>query len=231
MSPKISKTMQTATKTKRPASTKMAATRQKVKRLLMLKKVTVQDMEDLDDMERDYLGETTTRQLEQLTGDARDSFIEKIEAVITATTKTEIWEHNQTLISNAISRFIANHGIMPAKSLIAQQTGLSRQTVAKHVKEYQTHPEHLAAVQQFKFMAPNVLASVYKFAVNGDTKAARLYLEMVGAINRQQPGLVVNEQNNYIQINNTILSQENLRALTAEQLNQIEHIITNGTGK
>jgi len=51
---------------------------------------------------------------------------------------------------------------------------------------------------------------------------------MVGAISKQQPGMVVTEENNYIQVNNTILSQENLRALTAGQLNQIEHIITGG---
>jgi hypothetical protein len=62
-------------------------------------------------------------------------------------------------------------------------------------------------------------------------EAARLYFEMVGAINKQQPGRMVTEQNNYIQVNNTILSKENLRSLSEEQLNQIEHIITNGTGK
>ena len=50
---------------------------------------------------------------------------------------------------------------------------------------------------------------------------------MVGAINKQKPNTVVNEQNNYIQVNNTILSQENLRQLSPEQLNQIESIITN----
>jgi hypothetical protein len=75
------------------------------------------------------------------------------------------------------------------------------------------------------------ISALFKSAINGDTKAARLYFEMVGAISKQQPGMVVTEQNNYIQVNNTILSQENLRALSAEQLNQIEHIITNGTGK
>jgi len=231
MSPKISKMMDIATKTKQTPSTKIAAARQKVNRLLMLKKLTVQDIADLDQMERDYLEETATQQLRGLTGEARDSFIEKMEAIIPISTKNQIWEYNQTVISNAISKFIGKHGCMPSKTLIAEETGLSRQTVVKHVKEYQTHPEHLAAVQQFKFMAPNVLASVFKSAINGDTKAARLYLEMVGAISKQQPGMVVNEQNNYIQVNNTILSQENLRALTAEQLNQIEHIITGGQGK
>jgi len=132
------------------------------------------------------------------------------------------------VISNAISQFMARHGFMPTKAVIARETGLSRATVIKHVKEYKAHPEYLAAMQQFKLMAPNVLASVFKSAINGDTKAARLYFEMVGAASKPQPGTVVTEQNNYIQVNNTILSQENLSALTTEQLNQIEHIITGG---
>jgi hypothetical protein len=223
--------METATKTNDAALTKLTAATQKVNQLLSLKKMSPQDIEDLDQLERDYLEETATTKLQQLTGAERDSFIEKIEAIVPLSTKNQLWEHNQMVISSAISKFMGKHGCMPSKALIARETGLSRQTVVKHVKEYQTHPEYLAAVQQFKLMAPNVLASVFKFAINGDTKAARLYFEMVGAINKQQPGLVVTEQNNYIQINNTILSQENLRSLSAEQLNQIEHIITNGTGK
>jgi hypothetical protein len=76
-------------------------------------------------------------------------------------------------------------------------------------------------------MAPKMLAKVFKFASKGDMRAARLYFEMVGVLNTQQSNAVVNEQNNYIQINNTILSQANLKQLTAEQLNQIESIITN----
>ena len=58
-------------------------------------------------------------------------------------------------------------------------------------------------------------------------KAARLYFEMVGATKKQSAGTVINEQNNYIQINNTILSQENLKQLSEAQLNQIENIIIN----
>jgi len=223
--------METATKTKKAPLTKLTTAKQKVNRLLSLKKMSLQDIEGLDQVEREYLEKTATKKLQQLTGAERDSFIEKIEDIVPVSTKHQLWEHNQMVISSAISKFISKHGCMPTNTFIADETGLSRQTVVKHVKEYNTHPEYLAAVQQFKFMAPNVLASVFKCALNGDTKAARLYLEMVGAINKQQPGRMVTEQNNYIQVNNTILSQENLSALTAEQLNQIEHIITNGTGK
>src|SRR6185312_15475537 len=222
--------MDTLTKTNHAASTKLAIARRKVNRLLSLQKISPHDIEGLDQSELDYLGETATLKLQELTGDERDSFIEKIEAIVPASTKNQLWEHNQMVISNAISQFIGKHGCMPTKTFIAGETGLSRQTVVKHVKEYKTHPEYLAAMQQFKLMAPNVLASVFKSAINGDTRAARLYFEMVGAANKPQPGTVVTEQNNYIQINNTILRQENLSALTAGQLNQIEHIITGGHG-
>ena len=81
-------------------------------------------------------------------------------------------------------------------------------------------------MEQFKFMAPNILAGVFKCAFNGDMSAARLYFEAVGVAGKRQGNTVTNEQNNYIQINNTILSQENLKQLSAEQLSRIENIIT-----
>jgi len=69
------------------------------------------------------------------------------------------------------------------------------------------------------------MAKVFQFAVNGDIRAAKLYLETIGTTHKQQSHTVVKSQNNHIQINNTILSQENLKRLSAEQLNQIEHIV------
>ena len=211
--------------TKTTAIANSTASATKVNRLLALKKITADDIENLNNMERQYLAETCTRLVQQLKGVERDDFLDKIDLVIPASTKSDIWEYNHSVINNAVSNFMREHGVMPAKSIIAEKTGLSRQTIAKHFKAYKRHPEFTAEMEQFKFMAPRVLANVFKFALNGDTRAARLYLEMVGAINKMQ-NTVVNEQNNYIQINNTILSQENLKQLTAEQLNQIESIIT-----
>jgi len=208
------------------ALTKFTASKRKVNRLFALRKITPKDIEGFSIHQRDYLAAASTEILQQLKGEERDNFINKIELIVPASTKNQLWEHNHLVISCAISKLIREHGFMPPKNAIAAETGLSRQTVAKHFKEYKTHPEFMAEMEQFKFMAPKILANVFKFAVNGDMKAARLYFEMVGAINKQQPNTVVNEQNNYIQINNTILSQENLRQLSAEQLNQIEDIIT-----
>jgi predicted transcriptional regulator len=199
----------------------------KINHLLALEKITAKDIEGLNQVEREYLAETTTQTLAQLTGVERDNFLDKIDLIIPASTKSEIWQCNHSLINRAVSNYMRKNGVMPAKSDIARETGLSRQTVAKHFAAYKRRPEFTSKMEQFKFMAPNVLANVFKHALNGDMRAARLYFEMVGAPYKQQANTVINEQNNYIQINNTILSQENLKQLSAEQLNQIENIITN----
>ncbi|MCS3733809.1 hypothetical protein [Mucilaginibacter dorajii] len=146
-------------------------------------------------------------------------------------TKNDIWERNHMQISNAIANHMRKHGVMPSKNDIAQETGISRQTVAKHIKEYKEHPEFAAQMEQFKFMGHKILANVFKHASDGDMRAAKLYFDMVGAANKQPAATVITAQNNYIQINNTILSQENLKSLTAAQLQQIENIITNKAGK
>ncbi|MBS1526787.1 MAG: hypothetical protein JST19_14110 [Bacteroidetes bacterium] len=199
----------------------------KIERLFTLEKITEKDIEDLNAFERQYFTETTSRTLATLKGAERDDFLEKIDPILPVSTKQDIWEYNHTLINRTVSEYLQRNGVMPTKSDLARKTGLSRQTISKHFKEFRQHPEHTAEMEQFKFMAPNVLANVFKSAISGDMRAAKLYFDMVGATGKQSANTVINEQNNYIQINNTILSQENLKQLSAEQLNEIENIIRN----
>ena len=205
-------------------------TKQIIDGLLALNKITYTDVQNLTPAQSQYLGQTCTKKLEQLTGPERDHFLEKIEMILQPDTKNDIWEYNHTRINEAVSAYIQQHGAMPAKSTIANQTGLSRQTVAKHFKEYKRHPEFGAQMEQFQFLAPQVLSNVYRCAVNGNMRAARLYFDMVGATGKPAATAAVNTQNNYIQVNNTILSQENLTRLSTEQLNQIESIINGARG-
>src|SRR5579863_618136 len=157
----------------------------KIHNLLALEKITPKDIEGLNPLEREHLAETATQMVAQLTGVERDDFLEKIDLIVPATTKSDIWANNHSRISGAVSRYMRENGVMPAQNIIARQTGLSRQTVAKHFAAYQRHPERAAEMEQFKLMAPNVLANVFKYALNGDMRAARLYFEMVGANGRQ----------------------------------------------
>jgi predicted transcriptional regulator len=116
---------------------------------------------------------------------------------------------------------------MPSKTEIANKIELSRQTVHKHLKEYANHPEHLEQIEQFRFMTSKVLAKVFQFAVNGDVGAAKLYFNIVGFMNNGQTpnNTLIQNQNNYIQINGTVLSQETIKHLNPEQLNTIETIL------
>ncbi|MES2277556.1 MAG: hypothetical protein V4592_16145 [Bacteroidota bacterium] len=209
------------------ALTDLTVSDNKINSLLSQKKITVKDIENLSQAQRRCLGAAATNTLERLKGEERADFLDKIELIINDDTKNSIWEHNHTVITGAVANLMRQHGLMPTKNAIAEATGFSRQTVARHIKQHRAHPGFVEEMEQFKLMSHNILAKVFKFASNGDMKAARLYFEMVGTINKQHTGAVVNQQSNYIQINNTILSQENLKQLSAEQLAQIERIVTN----
>jgi hypothetical protein len=60
-------------------------------------------------------------------------------------------------------------------------------------------------------------------AIQGDIKAAKLFFNVVG--NDVSPKQTIGTQNNYIQINGTILNQDIIKQLTPEKLTQIEEIV------
>lgn len=221
---------------KTPATTKPIRltkhAKQKIANLLKQPQITLSDIADLNPPERHYLDQNLTQTMQQLEGTPYDEFLAKVDQIITPESKSDIWENNHLAISEAIAQNMRVLGFMPTQTEIAEHTGLSRQTVSKHLKEYKKQPEFIQQAQQFAFMAPHLLANVYKLTLNGDVRAARLYFEVIGAkTTRPQNNIhssathLSGTQHNYIQINNTILSQENLARLTTEQLNQIEGII------
>ncbi len=163
--------------------------------------------------------------MQELDGIPYDKFLAQVDPIIAPETKSDIWENNHRAITEAIANFIRSNGFMPTQTDMAILTGLSRQTIYKHFKEYKKQPEFILQAEQFKLMAPQLLANVYKFALKGDMRAARLYFEVIGAKTTRTQNTLPGTQHNYIQINNTILSQENLARLTTDQLNQIEGII------
>ena len=109
------------------------------------------------------------------------------------------------------------YGRMPTTTEIATKTELSRQTIHKHLKEYISHPQYLEQVEQFRFMTSKVLTKVFQFAVTGDMRAAKLYLNVIGNLNGQPSNnILIQNQNNFIQINGTVLSQETIKHLNPE---------------
>ena len=214
-------------KAKKQGLQKFTETESKINKLLTLEQITPSDLKPLSELEKDRLMEVLTEKFNKLKGTDRDNFYKKIEPITSDYTKNQLWENNHHQITWAISTLMQEYGRMPSKSEIAEKTKLSRQTTHKHLKEYANHPQYLQQIEQFKFMTAKVLAKVFQFAMNGDTGAAKLYFNVMGNNLNVQPSnnTLIQNQNNYIQINGTVLSQETIKHLNPEQLNTIEAIL------
>jgi hypothetical protein len=68
-------------------------------------------------------------------------------------------------------------------------------------------------------MTSKILAKLFSFAVQGNVRAAKLYLDAVGNI--VQPATIIENQNNYIQINGLTITQELVEKLPPAQLAQL----------
>ncbi|NQU88383.1 MAG: hypothetical protein HQ541_21770 [Mariniphaga sp.] len=164
-----------------------------------------------------------SQKLDELKGTKRDEFIYHVWPLLTYEFKNQLWECNHIRINWAISTMIQELGRMPSKMEMAEKTGLSRQTIHKHLKEYTSNSIYQNQLLQFRFMADKVLARIFDFAVNGDMKAAKLYFDILG----KNFGVTHNNfvQNNFVQINEFKLSQEQIKQLSPEKLSKIESII------
>lgn len=212
----------------KPKKSLQKLTQTKIDKVLSLAQITPKDLEQLSEAENSRLMEILTEKFSKLKGTERDEFYKKIEPITGDTTKNQLWESNHTQITWAISTLMKENGRMPSKTEIAIKTELSRQTVHKHLKEYTNHPQYLGQIEQFRFMTSKVLAMVFQFALNGDTAAAKLYFNVMGFVNNGQApnNTLIQNQNNYIQINGTVLSQEAIEQLSPEQINSIEKVLS-----
>lgn len=197
---------------------------QSLENLLSQPQITPDDIRQFKNAEVKYMSDVLTEKLNNLSGVERDNFCRKIEAIVAPETKSQFWENNHIQITCAIANLMQEYGRMPSATEIAAQAKLSRQTVHKHLKEFTVHPVYLEQIDQFKFMASKVLAKVYKFAVNGDMTAAKLYFKVIGMLENEgsNPRTRIESQNNYIQINGVVLSQQTIAALSPQQLKEVE---------
>jgi hypothetical protein len=214
-------------KAKKKGLQKLTVSEALINEILERDKITVTDMDRLNSDERERLRVVLNDRFTNLKGISRDRFYKKIESIIPEEGKNNIWESNHIRITAAISNLMQEYGRMPSTSEISENTDLSRQTIHKHLKEYGVHPIFLNEIEKFQFMTSKVLAKVFKFAVNGDMRAAKLYFNVIGNLNQAQSSnnTLIQNQNNYIQINGIVLSQETIKHLKPEQLKSIEMIL------
>lgn len=198
----------------------------KIEWLFSLKKVTFKELDTLNKTEKKKVFKIMNEKINSLEGIERDKFIEQFIDVWDTSTKNQLWENNHTLITGVISNLLIEYNRMPTITEIAEKTNLSRQTIHKHLQNYKANPIFLEQMEQYKILIPSLIGRVYKIACRGDIGAAKLYFKLMGCLNEQgQNNTLIQNNNNYIQINGLILSQENIRSLNHEQLRTIETIV------
>ena len=208
---------------------KLTNTENKFNELLKKNKLETAHLDGvLTDNESNEFLAHTLKTLYSLKHQQHDDFFLKIEGVIPADLKNQLWEANHNRIMWAIPILIRDYGRMPSKNEISEKSGLSRQTIHKHLAEFSNHPLYLEQVEKFRIMRTKVMATVLRLALNGDVKAAKLFLTFTD--NSATKGNI-NTQNNYLQINQIKITQENIFQLPPEQLSQIEAILMQGLRK
>jgi hypothetical protein len=213
-------------KTTKKGLQKFTKSEEKINKILALEKISIEDISMLSKTEYKKLFEQINIKFQTTEGNDKEVLLYKIEDIISNTVKNEIWENNHTNIMCSISKLIKELGRMPTKNEIVFDTKLSRTTIHKHIKDYKHHPMFIDQIEQLRFMSSLVLSKVLKFALNGDMKAAKLYLNVIGNTNGQMPNnTLIQNQNNYIQINGITLSQETIKQMNPIQLKTIEDIL------
>jgi len=197
----------------------------KVNDLLKKKQVTKDDIKKLNDKELEHFFDLVVDNINTLKGIKRDEFLEVVDLILPKYKKNELWGNNHIKITGTISNLIQEYNRLPNKTEIAKETGLSRTTIHKHLKEYANHPVYLEYIEQHKILSSALLTTVYKYATKGDMSAAKLYFKMLGYLDNGKAISNTFNQNNYIQINNTILNQDTIKNLNTDQLNAIESIL------
>jgi predicted transcriptional regulator len=202
---------------------KFTKSESKVRRLLSRKTITINQWNALTKSERNLANKLLTEKYNNAKGKERDMIEKQMEGITSEQTKNQIWAINHIRINASISKLIQTFNRMPSRDEISEDCGLSRQTIYKHLQEYSEHPLFKEEMNQYRFASIGLLARIYNMALNGDIKASKLFFNIVG--NDASPKQTIGTQNNYIQINGRILSQDIIKQLTPDKLIQIEEIL------
>lgn len=157
-----------------------------------------------------------------------DKYFNRLEKVVAIITPNQIesckrmrYNQNQRLIQSYIHNTIIETRILPSQTDIAFNTGLSRVTVAKHLKEGAGAQFFKDELETYKLLTPFVLNALYKIGLEDkNVKALTAFLDY----SRASSG-GIKQQNNYIQINNTKIDEATIDRLPDETRLQIENLI------
>ena len=185
-----------------------------VSELLKSKVITIEDFESLDSKEQKELKIICNEKLSELTGEKRDEFIKRIWEITPSNSRNNLWESNHHRIIIHLHNEITNNRYIPTIGKLEELTGLSRQTVSKHLKEYKQSQLCNEYKETFQMLSSQVMRTVYSLAIQGDIRACKLYFEAIGELNSSKTSTYIDKQQNNHHTENNILTPEMIKDIS-----------------
>ena len=196
-----------------------------VSELLKKEVLTQGDIEHLTDKEVYNLKNELGSLISTTKGTERDALVKRMSGIVCSDTRNSIYEYNHRVILGKLHNSMVETGTIPSVIELSELSGLSRQTVNKHMKEYKTSNIYKEDQYKFEMLAGSVLAVVFKMAMRQDLKACKLFLEYTKQTTPSKVGTYIDKQQNNF---NTILNPNVIESLTPQQIIDIEAVITDG---
>jgi hypothetical protein len=185
-------------------------------------KLQLEDIWDLTEDQKKKIKSVLTAGFLTLADEDREQFFVNSDPILSTKSRNEIWERNHYCILNVISWQTIQHRQVPTIKDIAEETGLSRVTVAKHLKEYYESETFKEKENAWKFLREKLLSKIYSFAYDGNMRAAKIFID---ATDDKPLAAIKNQQNNYIQLNGLIITEEQIKNLPPDKLKKIQQIL------
>jgi biotin operon repressor len=136
-------------------------------------------------------------------------------------TRNSLYQWNHLAIIQALHKGVLTHNAMPTITNIAEETGLSRTSVHKHLKDIKEQGLESDVRMQQMALTEQAISTLYKIGMQDrNPTALKLFIQF------SDPSTRVRTVNNYVQINNLRLSQEDVEALPSDVVETIESILS-----
>jgi hypothetical protein len=167
--------------------------------ILKKEKITLIDLESLTDEEQRELYRRFNTMYHEAKGTEKDNLLIKADEIIKPQTKNGLWEANHNNIIAFIHNGIVVNNMMPTIVDLMEKTGLSRQTISKHLKEFKEHELYKEHKAQFQILATSVLKKLFHLSMGGNVQASKIFLDAVGETNQNIKAnqYIDKQQNNY----------------------------------
>jgi hypothetical protein len=157
--------------------------------------------------------------------DDRDRFIKKFDVFFdTEDSRNQLWNFNHTRILRFLHNLMLENRRMPTRLELSEATGLSRQTINKHLSHYFESSQFKEKQEEYLLLRERIMAKVYNYAIGGDVRACKLFLDATDS-SVISPVSIKNQQNNFIQINGTNVTEEQIKLLPEKQQRQLHKIL------